>query len=29
MKSNKVFEFMKNNSRLLKKMGITFVIPLF
>lgn len=29
MKSNKVFEFMKNNSRLLKKLGITFVIPLF
>ena len=29
MKSNKVFEFMKNNSRLLKKIGITFVIPLF
>ena len=28
MRSNKVFEFMKNNSRLLKKLGITFVIPL-
>ncbi|MGL5695140.1 MAG: class D sortase [Peptostreptococcaceae bacterium] len=28
MKSNKLFEFMKNNSRLLKKIGITFVIPL-
>lgn len=29
MKSNKGFRFMNINSRLLKKLGITFVIPLF
>lgn len=29
MKSNKNSKIIKNNSRLLKKLGITFVVPLF
>ena len=28
MKNNKLLRFMKNNSRMLKKIGITFVIPI-
>lgn len=28
MRNNKLFKFMKENSRILKKIGITFVIPI-